>query len=84
MMQDNDEVFLAHLEGVLSSTDELCSVEITKLPTSYKIRIAPSHPKYTNLIIEELIKFHNRFSIRMDMGKSITTSAVITFNIKLE
>jgi hypothetical protein len=84
MMQDNDTVFLAHLEGILSSVDELCSVEITKLPSNFKIRIAPSAPKYTNMIIEELIKFHNRFGIQMDMGKSIKTSAVITFNIKSE
>jgi hypothetical protein len=27
-MQDNDEVFLAHLEGVISSVDELCCLEI--------------------------------------------------------
>jgi hypothetical protein len=30
-MQDNDEVFLAHLEGVISSVDELCCLEISKV-----------------------------------------------------
>lgn len=84
MMQDNDVVFLAHLEGILASVDELCSVEITRLPSSFKIRIAPSAPRYTNMLIEELVKFHNRFGIQMDMGKSIKTSAVISFNIKSE
>jgi hypothetical protein len=78
---DNDEVFIAHIEGVLSSVDELCSLEITKLPETYRIRIAPSHPRYTNMIIEELLKFFNKLGIRIDMSKSITTSAVITFNI---
>jgi hypothetical protein len=31
VMQDNDEVFLAHLEGVISSVDELCCLEISKV-----------------------------------------------------
>jgi hypothetical protein len=81
---DNDEVFIAHIEGVLNSVDELCSLELTKLPSSVRIRIAPSHPKYNNIIIIELLKFFNMFKIRVDMGKSITTTAVITFNIKSE
>ena len=83
MMQDNDETFLAHLEGVISSVDELCSLEITKLTDSYRFRIAPSLPMYTNMLIEEIIKFHNMFKIRIDMSKSIKTSSVITFEITL-
>ena len=84
MMQDNDETFLAHLEGVISSVDELCSLEITKLTDSYRFRIAPSLPMYTNMLIEEIIKFHNMFKIRIDMSKSIKTSSVITFEINLD
>jgi hypothetical protein len=83
IMQDNDEVFLAHLEGVISSVDELCSLEITKLTDSYRFRIAPSLPKYTNMLIEEIIKFHNMFKIKLDMSKSIKTSSVISFEINL-
>lgn len=84
VMQDNDGVFLAHLEGVISSVDELCSLEITKNTSFYRFRIAASHPMYNNLLIEEILKFCNMFKIRIDMSKSITTSSVITFEITLE
>lgn len=83
-MQDNDETFLAHLEGVISSVDELCSLEITKSLESYKFRIACSLPKYNNMVIEEILKFCNMFRIRIDMSKSIKTSSVITFEIDLD
>ena len=83
VMQDNDETFLAHLEGVISSVDELCSLEITKNLDSYKFRIATSLPKYNNMVIEEILKFCNMFHIRLDMSKSIKTSSVITFEINL-
>jgi hypothetical protein len=83
VMQDNDETFLAHLEGVISSVDELCSLEITKNIESYKFRIACSLPKYNNMLIEEILKFCNLFQIRLDMSKSIKTSSVISFEINL-
>jgi hypothetical protein len=82
-MQDNDEIFLAHLEGVISSVDELCSLEITKSLESYRFRIACSLPKYNNMLIEEILKFCNLFQIRLDMSKSIKTSSVISFEINL-
>ena len=84
LMQDNDETFLAHLEGVISSVDELCSLEITKSLESYRFRIACSLPKYNNMVIEEILKFCNMFKIRVDMSKSIKTSSVITFEITLK
>jgi hypothetical protein len=83
VMQDNDEIFLAHLEGVISSVDELCSLEITKSLESYRFRIACSLPKYNNMLIEEILKFCNLFHIRLDMSKSIKTSSVISFEINL-
>jgi len=84
VMQDNDEVFLAHLEGVISSVDELCSLEITRNSDSYRFRIAASLPKYNNMLIEEILKFCNLFHIRVDMSKSIKTTSVITFEINLD
>jgi hypothetical protein len=84
VMQDNDEVFLAHLEGVISSVDELCSLEITKNPDNYRFRIAASLPMYNNMLIEEILKFCNMFHIKLDMSKSIKTSSVITFEINLD
>lgn len=82
-MQDNDEVFLAHLEGVISSVDELCSLEITKNTHSYRFRIAASLPKYNEMLLEEILKFCNLFKIKLDISKSIKTTSVITFEIDL-
>jgi hypothetical protein len=81
VMPENEAVYFASLHGVVESVDELSSLEITKTPKAYLFRLVPSLPKYTNLIIEELIKFHNLIGIRLDMGKSIKTSATITFSI---
>ena len=81
---DNDEVFLSHLEGIISSVDELCSLQIEKGPSSYKIRIAPSVPVYTEPLLKEIINFHNLFNIKLDISKSIKTSGVIFFEIPTE
>lgn len=81
ILPENESVYFASLQGVIESVDELASLEITQTPTSYMFRLIPSLPKYTNLIIEELIKFHNLIGIRLNMGKSIKSTAVITFSI---
>ncbi len=59
VMPHNDELYFAHLEGVIHSVEELSTMEITKHPKSYTFRLAPSLPKYTNALIEEIFKFHN-------------------------
>jgi hypothetical protein len=84
VMQDNEMNYFAHLEGLIDSIDELSSMEITKKPNAYQFRIATSLPKYNNMLIEELLKFHNMFHIKLNMSKSIKTSATITFEINLE
>jgi hypothetical protein len=84
VMKHNDEVYFAHLEGIIDSVDELCSMEVIKHPRAYSFRIAPSLPKYTNLLIEELFKFHNMFQIKLNMSKSIKTNATIAFEITLD
>lgn len=82
-MQDNELAYFSHLEGLIDSIDELSSMEITRGPESYHFRIATSVPKYNNLLLEELLKFHNMFQIKLNMSKSIKTSATITFDIEL-
>ena len=44
VMLDNEVAYFSHLEGIISSVDELSSVEITKKPSSYHFRIAPNSP----------------------------------------
>jgi len=83
VMQDNEIAYLSHLYGIIDSVDELSTLEITKNPNSLHFRLAPSVPKYTNMLLEELLKFHNLLNIKLDLSKSIKTSATITFEINL-
>lgn len=82
-MQDNEIAYFAHLEGIISSVDELSTVEITKNPKSYHFRIATSVPKYNEMLLQELLKFHNLFQIKLNLSKSIKSSATIVFEIEL-
>jgi hypothetical protein len=83
VIPDNDMVYLAHLQGIIDSIDELSSMEITRTPNSYHFRIATSLPKYNNLLLEELLKLHNLFQIKMNMSKSIKSSATIVYEIEI-
>jgi hypothetical protein len=83
VMSDNDNTYFNHLFGIIESVDELCSMEITKTPSSYHFRIATSVPKYNPLLLEELLKFHNIFKIKLNMSKSIKSSATLMFSIDL-
>ncbi len=83
VMNDNELAYFAHLEGVISSVDELSSLEIIKNPRSYHFRLAPSLPKYNNMLLEEILKLHNIFQIKLNLSKSIKSSATIVFEIEL-
>jgi hypothetical protein len=82
-MQDNDEIFLSHFIGIIESVDELSSLEITKSMFSFKFRLAPSLPKYSDMLLTEIFKFCNMFGIKLILGKSIKTTAIISFEINL-
>lgn len=84
VMNDNEEAYFSHLEGIISSIDELSSMEITRNPASYMFRIATSLPKYNDMLLQEILKFHNLFQIRLNLSKSIKTSATIVFEINLD
>jgi hypothetical protein len=84
ILSENELTYFAHLEGVINSVDELCSMQVVKTKTSYNFRIAASLPKYNNLLIEEILKIHNIFKIKLDLSKSIKTSGTIVFKIILD
>lgn len=84
VMLDNEELYFAHLEGIIDSIDELSIMEIVKTPTSYHFRLAPSLPKYNPMLLDEILKFHNMFQIKLDLSKSIKASATINFQITLD
>lgn len=81
VITDNDETYLARLIGVIESVDELSSLQITKIPYGYHFRLAPSLPKYNNMLLEEILKLHNLYGIRLDISKSIKSSGVLSFKI---
>jgi len=82
-MPDNELAYLAHLRGLIESVDELSTLEITKNPNSYHFRLAPSLPMYNDMLLEELLKFHNMLQIQLNLSKSIKSSATIVFNISI-
>lgn len=83
VMQDNELAYFAHLEGIVASVDELATLEITRNPNSYHFRLAPSIPRYNDMLLEEILKFHNLLQIHLDLSKSIKSSATIVFDITL-
>ncbi len=83
VMPDNELAYLAHLQGIIDSVDELSTLEITKNPNSYHFRLAPSLPMYNDMLLEELLKFHNMLQIQLNLSKSIKSSATIVFDISI-
>jgi hypothetical protein len=83
ILSENEKIYFAQLKGVIESADELSSLQITKTPSHYNFRIAPSIPKYTNNIINALTQFHNTLGIRLNFSKSIKTTGAINFKINL-
>ena len=83
VMQDNELASFAHLEGIISSVDELSTLEVTRNPNSYHFRLAPSVPMYNEMLLQELLKFHNLLQIQLDLSKSIKSSATIVFDITM-
>jgi hypothetical protein len=83
IINDNDERYLELLIGVIESVDELSSLLIIKSPTGLNFRLSPSVPKYNNFLIEEIVKLNNMFGIKLDMSKSIKTTGVLSFKIRL-
>ena len=84
VLQDNEVAYLSHLEGIIDSVDELSTLEITRNPKSYHFRLAPSLPKYNDMLLEEILKLHNMLNIQLNLSKSIKSSATIVFEINLE
>jgi len=82
-MLDNDVIYMQHLEGIIDSVDELASMEAVKTKDAIRFRIAPSLPKYIPILLEELLKFHTLYHIKLDLGKSIKSSSTIVFSINL-
>lgn len=84
ILTDNEDAYFRHLNGIIDSVDELSTLEITKNPNSYHFRLAPSIPMYTDMLLEEILKLHNIFQIKLSLSKSIKSSATITFELNFD
>jgi len=84
LIPDNEEMYFSMVKGSIESIDELSSLQITKALDGFQFRLTPSLPKYTNFLIQEILKLHNYLGLHLDMSKSIKTSSVITFTINLK
>ncbi len=84
VLLENEKTYFAHLEGVISSVDEYSSLQITRTSSGYLFRLAPSVPRYNDMLLEEILKLHNMFKIRLDISKSIKSTGTIVFKINLE
>jgi hypothetical protein len=81
ILPENEEVYFSSLFGIIDSVDELCSLQIIKNKSSYDFRIATSLPMYNNMLIEEILKFHNILQIKLELSKSIKSSGTIMFKL---
>lgn len=83
IITDNEESYFSSFIGFIESRDELASMQITYNKDKYNFRIAPSHPKYMQMLFDEILTFHNTFGIHLDISKSIKTTGTIAFNIQI-
>jgi len=84
VMLENEKAYFAHLEGVISSVDEFSSLQITRTNNAYIFRLAPSMPRYNDMLLEEILRLHNMFRIKLDISKSIKSTGTIVFKIDLQ
>lgn len=81
VMPENEITYFGHLEGIISSVDELANVEVVKNPSSYMFRITPSTPMYSQPLLKSLLDFHRLLGIHLELSKSIKNSSTISFVI---
>lgn len=83
IISDNESIYFQYLIGSIESIDELSNLQISKLNNHYHFRLAPSIPKYSESLLEEILLVNNLFGIKLDISKSIKTSGSIDFCINI-
>lgn len=83
ILLENENKYFEYLFKCLEAVDDVCHLDIIKLGNLYRFRIAPSDYKHLELLIKEILRIHKLFNIQVVFSKSIKTSSVITYNIKL-
>lgn len=83
ILPDNEQQYLVMLEAVISSVDNGASLLINKGTREIYFRISPSHPKYSQPLLKDLMKWHNLMSIHLLLSKSIRLTSTISFSISI-
>jgi hypothetical protein len=83
IIQDNETTYLNYLQGIIDSSDELATVEIFKNPLSISCRIACSNPRYTQIVLQQILEFHTLLNIKLNLSKSIRNTQTINFDISI-
>lgn len=82
ILPDNEQQYFNIFEGVISSIDSNASVVINKGITEMCFRISPSEPKYSQIILRDVLNFNNLMGIKIEMSKSIRLTSSVSFNIQ--
>jgi hypothetical protein len=81
ILPDNEMQYFSLLGAVVESIDEYAALRITHKPTGYSFILTPSEPRYTQVLLEEILQLHNLMNIRLSLSKSIRTTSTISFEI---
>lgn len=83
IIPDNERQYLTLLEGVICSVDGDSSLIVNRGLKDISFRISPSAPKYSQTLLNSILKFHNMLQIQLDLSKSIRLTSSISFTLSL-
>jgi hypothetical protein len=83
IINDNEDTYFKHLEGVVTSLDQYATISANKKPEGILIRITPSDYKSLLTLITEIKKLNTTFGIVVDFSKSMKSSNNICYTINI-
>lgn len=81
ILADNEIAYYSMLQAVVEAVDHLAALRIVKKPNAVAFTLTPSSPKYTQLLLQEILSYHTAIGIQVTMSKSIRLSTTIHFEI---
>lgn len=81
ILQENEETYFRHLEGIVSSNDLGAMVEVTRRHDGIGVRIVPSSHKAQGLLLQSIKRMHTALGLNVEFSKSMRASSNIYFKI---
>ena len=81
ILNDNEDTYFKHLEGVVTGLDQYASISVNKKPEGILVRISPSDYRSLLALIVEIKKLNTGFGIIVDFSKSMKSANNICYNI---